>query len=168
MRTFHFFGVRSRSAARWSWQRSLEQLANAHRQGRTTKEYLRADRLALAAHHASARDIDPGPGAPPSHFEPVPVSWRTRNVSVKVGLNRSGRSEVFVRIHHSARRHFGHRLRSLTEGPDLEVRRSERRLPVESILIASVVSGEREAISAQVLFGGFFLTSALANRPRES
>src|SRR5688500_13729924 len=64
MGTFHFFGVRLRSAARWSWQRSSRQLANAHCQGRTTKEYLRADRLALRRSPRSRSErIQPEAGA---------------------------------------------------------------------------------------------------------
>src|SRR5687767_14626306 len=64
MGTFHFFGGRLRSAARWSWQRSLELLANAHCQGRTTKEYLRADRLALRRSPRSRSErIQPEAGA---------------------------------------------------------------------------------------------------------
>src|SRR5688500_14611580 len=64
MRTFHSFGGRLRSAARWSWQRSLERLANAHCQGKTTKEYLRADRLALRRSPRSRSEwIQPEAGA---------------------------------------------------------------------------------------------------------
>src|SRR5687767_9238820 len=64
MGTFHFFGGRLRSAARWSWQRSLELLANGHCQGRTTKEYLRADRLALRRSPRSRSErIQPEAGA---------------------------------------------------------------------------------------------------------
>jgi hypothetical protein len=78
MRTISFFGVRSLSAARWSCQLALGRLANAHGQERTTKEYLRADRLALAAHHArDSERIQPEAGATtgasPCAIEPVPV-----------------------------------------------------------------------------------------------
>jgi hypothetical protein len=64
MGTFHFFGVRLREAARWSWQRSSWQLANAHCQVKTTKEYLRADRLALRRSPRSRSErIQPEAGA---------------------------------------------------------------------------------------------------------
>ena len=53
-----------RSAARWSWQRSSGQLANAHGKERTTKEYLRADRLALRRSPRSRSErIQPEAGA---------------------------------------------------------------------------------------------------------
>jgi hypothetical protein len=84
--TISFFGVRLREAARWSCQRPSGQLANAHRQERTTKEYLRADRLALRrSPRERSRDIDPGTGAPPSHFEPVPACLKTRNAPIELG-----------------------------------------------------------------------------------
>jgi hypothetical protein len=58
------FGGRLRSAARWSWQRPSGQLANAHGKGRTTKEYLRADRLALRRSPRSRSErIQPEAGA---------------------------------------------------------------------------------------------------------
>src|SRR5687768_14131464 len=64
MRTFHSFGVRLRSAARWSWQRSSARMASAHCQARTTKEYLRADRLALRRSPRSRSErIQPEAGA---------------------------------------------------------------------------------------------------------
>jgi hypothetical protein len=63
--TISFFGVRLREAARWSCQRPSGQLANAHRQERTTKEYLRADRLALRRSPRSRSErIQPKAGAP--------------------------------------------------------------------------------------------------------
>jgi hypothetical protein len=60
-----FLGGRLRSAARLRCQLSFALFANAHRQRRTTKEYLRADRLALRRSPRSRSErIQPEAGAP--------------------------------------------------------------------------------------------------------
>src|SRR5687768_13381426 len=87
MRTFHFFGVRSREAARWSWQRSLEPWANAHRKERTTKEYLRADRLALRrSPRARFRPLHPRPATPTiSELGTSPSRWPRLETRLEIG-----------------------------------------------------------------------------------
>src|SRR5687768_18501876 len=64
MRTFLPFRFRLRSPARCSWHRSLGRLANAHCQGKTTKAYMRAARLALRRSPRSRSEwIQPEAGA---------------------------------------------------------------------------------------------------------
>ena len=62
-------GVRLRGAARQGCQRSMGNSAKRARQERTTKEELRADRLALRRSHASAWNIPPEHPRAPTHVE---------------------------------------------------------------------------------------------------
>src|SRR5687767_11739994 len=79
MRTFHFFGVRLRSAARWSWQRPSGQLANALVREEPPKSTCALIASRCAAHHARDRKgFNRKPAPQPSHSESRTVWQRTR------------------------------------------------------------------------------------------
>src|SRR5688500_12590446 len=97
MGTFHFFGVRLREAARWSWQRPSWQLANAHVREEPPKSTCALIASRGAAHHARDRKgFNRKPAPQPSHSESRTICQRTKKCPVVYEARR--RSFVRQRV----------------------------------------------------------------------
>ena len=72
------------------------------RQGKTTKEYLRADRLALRRSPRGRSRHRPRNRRTTLTLRACPRSLANEDGRIELGWNRNGRTDVFVRIHDSA------------------------------------------------------------------